>query len=140
MGLVLFNNNVLSLCYYIMNGKISMKRISLILLLLMSVSTVFGAIYTKRVSQVSRGNVFKYDMVDSATMYIIDGDCFLSGNVTLPRGSILKFEGGVIRGSGTIKASGLMIDAPKYQIFGENINFENDRDPQKGAIHMIVMR
>lgn len=111
-----------------------MKRIILFLLLLMSVSTVFGAIYTKRVSQVSRGNVFKYDMVDSATMYIIDGDCFLSGNVTLPRGSILKFEGGVIRGSGTIKASGLMIDAPKYQIFGENINFENDRDPQKGAI------
>ena len=56
------------------------------------------------------------------TMYIIEGDCSLSGDVSLAPGSILKFEGGMISGSGTIKGSRLMIDAPKYQIFKENVS------------------
>ena len=89
-------------------------------MLLMSVSTVFGAINVRRVPQ---GDVFnnKADIVP--TMYIIEGDCSLSGDVTLPAGSILKFEGGMISGSGTIKGSCVMIEAPKYQIFGENVGF-----------------
>ncbi len=38
-------------------------------------------------------------------------------------GSILRFEGGMINGPGTISDFQLMIDAPKYQIFGENVVF-----------------
>lgn len=80
-----------------------------------------------QMQRVSQGDVLnrKVDGAN-ATMYIIEGDCSLSGDVTLSAGSILKFEGGVISGSGTIKGSRIMIDAPKYQIFGENVNFSKD--------------
>lgn len=80
-----------------------------------------------QMQRVSQGDVLNRK-VDGAnvTMYIIEGDCSLSGDVTLSAGSILKFEGGVISGSGTIKGSRIMIDAPKYQIFGENVNFSKD--------------
>ena len=60
------------------------------------------------------------------TMYIIEGDCSLSGEVSLAPGSILKFEGGTIDAmpdtSFTIRGSNLIIEAPKYQIFGDSIN------------------
>lgn len=83
-----------------------------------------NAITVKRVSQGS----FNAAVEKGQTMYIIDGDCSLSGDVALAAGSILKFEGGALMGFGTIKGSRLMIDAPKYQIFGEKVNFD------KGAI------
>ena len=109
-----------------------MKRISLFLLLLMGVAMISEAINVQRVSQ---GDVLNRKANSAiATMYIIEGDCSLSGDVTLAAGSILKFAGGALVGSGTIKGSRLMIDAPKYQIFGENINFENNVDSQKSAI------
>ncbi len=103
-----------------------MKRISLFLLLLLSVAMISEAINVQRVSQ---GDVLNRKAnAKNVTMYIIEGDCSLSGDVSLAPGSILKFEGGMISGSGTIKGSRLMIDAPKYQIFGEKVNFV------KGAI------
>ena len=83
-----------------------------------------NAMTVKRVSQGS----FNAAVEKWQAMYIIDGDCSLSGDVALAAGSILKFEGGALVGSGTIKGSRLMIDAPKYQIFGEKVNFG------KGAI------
>ena len=83
-----------------------------------------NAMTVKRVSQGS----FNAAVEKGQAMYIIEGDCSLSGDVTLAAGSILKFEGGALVGSGTIKGSRLMIDAPKYQIFGEKVTFD------KGAI------
>lgn len=108
-----------------------MKRISLFLLLLIGVAMMSKAINVQRVLQ---DEVFNNKISTELTMYIIEGDCSLSGDVSLAPGSILKFEGGMISGSGTIKGSRLMIDAPKYQIFGENVNFENNVDAKKGAI------
>ena len=109
-----------------------MKRISLFLLLLLSVAMISEAINVQRVSQ---GDVLNRKANSAiTTMYIIEGDCSLSGDVSLAPGSILKFEGGMISGSGTIKGSRLMIDAPKYQIFGEKVIFENNIDAKKGAI------
>ena len=103
-----------------------MKRISLFLLLLIGVAMMSKAINVQRVSQ---GDVLNRKANSAiTTMYIIEGDCSLLGDVSLAPGSILKFEGGMISGSGTIKGSRLMIDAPKYQIFGEKVNFV------KGAI------
>lgn len=75
------------------------------------------------VERVSQGDVFNDKVNTEPVMYIIEGDCSLSGDVTLAAGSILKFEGGKIEGSGVIKGERLQIDAPKYQIFGENVNF-----------------
>ena len=101
-----------------------MKRISLFLLLLMSVAMISEAINVQRVSQ---GDVLNRKANSAiVAIYIIEGDCSLSGDVELASGSILKFEGGMINGSGTIKGSRLMIDAPKYQIFGEKVNFSSD--------------
>ena len=69
-----------------MNGKISMKRISLILLLLISVAMMSEAINVQRVSQ---GDVFNRKVNGTkTTMYIINGECLLSGDVTLAAGSI----------------------------------------------------
>ena len=98
----------------------------------MSAAVASMAINVQRVSQEDVLNRKANSAI--TTMYIIEGDCSLSGDVSLAPGSILKFEGGMISGSGTIKGSRLMIDAPKYQIFGENINFENNVDSQKSAI------
>ena len=108
-----------------------MKRISLFLLLLIGVTMMSKAINVQRVLQ---DEVFNNKISTELTMYIIEGDCSLSGDVSLAPGSILKFEGGMISGSGTIKGSRLMIDAPKYQIFGEKVIFENNIDAKKGAI------
>ena len=103
-----------------------MKRFCLFIALLMSVAMVSVAMGVQRVSQ---GEILNRKVNGAkATMYIIEGDCSLSGDMTLAAGSILKFEGGAINGYGTIKGSRLMIDAPKYQIFGENVNMS------KGAI------
>ena len=103
-----------------------MKRFCLLLVLLMSVAVASMAINVQRVSQEDVLNRKANSAI--TTMYIIEGDCSLSGDVSLAPGSILKFDGGMISGSGTIKGSRLMIDAPKYQIFGEKVNFV------KGAI------
>ena len=109
-----------------------MKRISLFLLLLLSVAMISEAINVQRVLQGDTLN----NKVDTTvqTMYIIEGDCSLSGDVTLAAGSILKFEGGKLEGNDTIRGSRLMIDAPKYQIFDATVNFVNNIDSQKSAI------
>lgn len=101
-----------------------MKRLVIFIWLLCSIVLASNAMTVKRVSQGS----FNAAVEKGQAMYIIEGDCSLSGDVTLASGSILKFEGGAFMGSGTIKGSRLMIDAPKYQIFGEKVNFD------KGAI------
>lgn len=94
-----------------------MKRLGFFIGLLCSIAIGTNAITVKRVSQGS------FNAVNGQAMYIITGECSLSGDVTLAAGSILKFEGGVINGTGKILGSRLMIDAPKYQIFGENVGF-----------------
>ena len=101
-----------------MKTKLNKVRF-LTILMLLGVLHV-NAINVKRVIQGDTLN----NKVDSTvqTMYIIEGDCSLSGDVTLAPGSILKFEGGMINGPGTIKSLRLIIDAPKYQIFKENVS------------------
>lgn len=94
-----------------------MKRLGFFIGLLCSIAIGTNAITVKRVSQGS------FNAVNGQAMYIITGECSLSSDVTLAAGSILKFEGGVINGTGKILGSRLMIDAPKYQIFGENVGF-----------------
>ena len=100
-----------------------MKRISLFLLLLIGVAMMSKAINVQRVLQ---DEVFNNKMSTELSMYIIEGDCSLSGDVELAAGSILKFEGGTIDAmpdtSFTIRGSNLIIGAPKYQIFGDSIN------------------
>lgn len=91
----------------------------LVLTVLFSVLHV-NAMPVKRVSQ---GDLFNNKVSSEQTMYIIEGACSLSGNVTLAAGSILKFEGGKIDGRGVIKGERLQIEAPKYHIFGENVGF-----------------
>lgn len=78
-----------------------------------------NAINVRRLSQ---GEVLNRKVDSAPTIYVIDGECVLSGDVTLAAGSILKFEGGKVTGKGTIKGDRLMIDAPKYHIFGNNVN------------------
>ena len=94
------------------------KRLVLVVVL-MSIVLMSNAMTIKRVLQ---GDELNRLVVKEQAMYIIEGDCSLSGNVTLAAGSILKFEGGKIAGTGNIVDVQLMIDAPKYQIFGENIS------------------
>ena len=94
-----------------------MKRLGFFIGLLCCIAIGTNAITVKRVSQGS------FNAVNGQAMYIITGECSLSSDVTLAAGSILKFEGGVINGTGKILGSRLMIDAPKYQIFGENVGF-----------------
>lgn len=55
-------------------------------------------------------------------IYVVEGDCELNGDMIVADGSILKFEGGKITGSGVIKGKRLMIEAPKYHIFDENVS------------------
>ena len=111
--------------------KTKLNKVRFLMALMSLCILQVNAINVKRVLQGDTLN----DKVDTVqTMYIIEGDCSLSGDVALAAGSILKFEGGALVGSGTIKGSRLMIDAPKYQIFGENINFENNVDSLKSAI------
>ena len=111
--------------------KTELNKVGFLTILMLLGVLQVNAINVQRVLQ---DEVFNNKISTELTMYIIEGDCSLSGDVTLAAGSILKFEGGMINGYGTIKGSRLMIDAPKYQIFGENINFENNVDSQKSAI------
>ena len=99
-----------------MKTKLTKVRFLTILMLLGALQV--NALTVKHVSQGS----FNDSVVGEQAMYIIEGDCSLSGDVTLTAGSILKFEGGKINGSGKIVGTQLMIDAPKYQIFGENVS------------------
>ncbi|MBE6319067.1 MAG: hypothetical protein E7081_08870 [Bacteroidales bacterium] len=100
--------------------KMRLKNIKLLLFVILLCALQVNAINVQRVLQ---GDVFNNKVCAGATMYIIEGNCSLSGDVTLAAGSILKFEGGKIEGSGVIKGERLQIDAPKYQIFGENVDF-----------------
>ena len=99
--------------------KIELYRFKLLIVFALLSVLPINAITMKRVAQ---GNIFNEVVVEEPAMYVLEGDCSLSGNVTLASGSILKFEGGSISGSGKILGSRLMIDAPKYQIFGENVS------------------
>ena len=105
-----------------MKTKLNKVRFLTILMLLCVLQV--NAINVKRVSQ---GDVLNRKANSAITMmYIIEGDCSLSGDVELAAGSILKFEGGTIDAmpdtSFTIRGSNLIIEAPKYQIFGDSIN------------------
>ena len=72
---------------------------------------------------------------DPKTIYIIKGNCILDGNVSIPNGSVLKFEfdssnvlnptRGFISGNGTISSNQVIIEVPKgIQIFGDNIDIQ----------------
>ncbi|MEE0975650.1 MAG: hypothetical protein UH853_08065 [Muribaculaceae bacterium] len=64
---------------------------------------------------------------DPATFYVIKGDCTLSNSITIPTGSVLKFEGGRIINNQTnglavtLSGSRIIVDAPKTQIFGSGV-------------------
>ncbi len=97
-----------------------MKRCYLFLTFAICVAIAGVAMPVKRVSQ---GEFFdEVADVSVATMYIIEGNCSLSGDVPLKSGSILKFEGGMIGGKGKITGAQMMIDAPKYRIFGDEVS------------------
>lgn len=103
-----------------MNIKSLIK--TLLVFIIITLSFQVNAINVQRVS---KGAIFNKTVDSSkATMYIIEGDCSISGNVLLAPGSILKFEGGTINGSGTISGNRLMIEAPKYKIFGDNVTIK----------------
>lgn len=61
---------------------------------------------------------------DIPAMYVFDGNCRLDKNVSLAAGTILKFEGGMISGNGNISGAWLIIDAPKYRIFGDGVTLD----------------
>ena len=111
--------------------KMRLKNIKLLLFVILLCALQVNAINVQRVLQ---GDVFNNKVCAGATMYIIEGNCSLSGDVALAAGSILKFEGGKISGPGKILSSRLIIDAPKYQIFDATVNFVNNIDSQKSAI------
>lgn len=96
-----------------------MRKILIIsALMILSLPMTVGAMNVKRVAD----NVVLNNVVDSKpAIYVIEGDCMLSGDVSLAAGSVLKFEGGMIGGSGKIAGNRLMIDAPQYKIFGDNV-------------------
>ncbi len=96
-----------------------MRKILIIsILMALSLPMTVGAMNVKRVA----ANAVLNNEVDSKpAIYVIDGDCMLSGDVSLAAGSVLKFEGGMIGGSGKITGNRLMIDAPRYKIFGDNV-------------------
>lgn len=100
--------------------KTELNKVGFLTILMLLGVLHVNAINVQRVLQGDTLN----NKVDSTvqTMYIIEGDCSLSGDVSLAPGSILKFEGGMINGPGTIKSLCLIIDAPKYQIFKENVS------------------
>ena len=81
------------------------------------VSFAVDAVTVKRISR----GAFNDAVVATPTLYIIEGDCMLTHDVALADGSVLKFEGGQINGKGTIKGNRIMIDAPRYRIFGDNV-------------------
>lgn len=80
---------------------------------------VYGGINIQRVSQDA---TFNEKVVETPTMYIIEGNCSLNGDVELEPGSILRFEGGMINGFGKILGTRLLIESSKYQIFGINVS------------------
>ncbi len=104
--------------------KMRLKNVKFLLFVILLCALQVNAINVQRVSQ---GDVLNRKANSAiTTMYIIEGDCSLSGDVELAAGSILKFEGGTIDAipdtSFTIRGSNLIIEAPKYQIFGDGIN------------------
>ncbi len=94
---------------------------NVVLLIFATLSLNLNAITVKRVSN---GDKLNNSTNNTPSLFIIDEDCYISGNIQLPSGSILKFEGGAIKGKGTISGNRLMIEAPKYQIFGDDINIK----------------
>ena len=80
---------------------------------------VYGGINIQRVLQ---DETFNEKVVETPTMYIIEGNCSLNDNVELEPGSILRFEGGMINGFGKISGTRLLIESSKYQIFGINVS------------------
>ncbi len=70
---------------------------------------------------------------DPATIYHITGDCTIARDISLCAGSILKFEGGMINGSGKISGGPITIDAPKYKIFGDSVTIENIANSEVSA-------
>ncbi len=56
----------------------------------------------------------------SPAIYVFNDSCYISGNTSLYPGSILKFNGGSISGTGVISGDNCFIDAPKCHIFTES--------------------
>ena len=83
-----------------------------------------GGINTQRVLQ---GDVFAKSELTTPVMYVIEGDCTLESDVMLSKGSILRFVGGAIFAKEgercVISGENITIEAPKYQVFGENVSF-----------------
>ena len=91
---------------------------------------------TTSMEVISQNEIFNNRICgDRKTIYIIKGNCILDGNVSIPNGSVLKFEfdssnvlnptRGFISGNGTISSNQVIIEAPKgIQIFGDNIDIQ----------------
>ena len=67
-------------------------------------------------------------------IFVIQSDFELAGDITIPEGCILEFEGGSLR-NGRINTNGCYIDAPLYQVF-ENIKF-NSTNTYQGALEEV---
>lgn len=111
--------------------KTKLNRVRFLMTLMFLCALQVNAINVQRVLQ---GEMINNKVDTVPTMYIIEGDCNIDGDVTLASGSILKFEGGVIKGSGKILGSQLMIEAPKYQIFEDVVVFENNINSNERAL------
>ena len=58
------------------------------------------------------------------TVYTIEKDFKLGGNITLPEGCELEFRGGSIGGDYTIKGQNTRIDAGLVRLFGPKVKLE----------------
>lgn len=107
----------------------NIKRIERFFVGILLINAVVDS-YAIQFETISAGESFnKRTEGDSATLYTITGNCVLDGDVALAPGSMLKFEGGSITGSGSITAERLIVDALPYKIFGDSVaisGFGND--------------
>lgn len=69
-------------------------------------------------------NLLTQEMVSEAnTVYIIQYDYILKGNITIPANCVLKFEGGSISGTYTITGQNTGINAGLVKIFNTDVTF-----------------
>ena len=72
--------------------------------------------------------------LNTNTFFVIQNDFDLAEEITIPEGSILKFEGGSLR-NGKINTNGCYIDAGVYQVF-DNVQF-NTVSTYNGALQVV---
>lgn len=68
------------------------------------------------------------------TIFVIQSDFELDGEITIPSDCILEFEGGCFK-NGRVNTNGCYIDAPLYQVF-DNVLF-NTLDTQNNALEIV---